>query len=214
MKLYLASYRVAALDELLKLVGKPVKQVKMAIIPNAKDYYIPRVRRLKVQRLSEYFKGLGFNEPGVIDITDYPDPAKMATDLKQCDLIWVMGGNTFVLQEIMQDHGFAQVIRDVLNSGVVYGGESAGSCVAGTNLHGIELADDIEYAGRPVFKGLGLVQKAILPHCDNPEYAEVMKQINEQLKDSENVISLNDNQAYVVDGDKARIVTGYVEVVE
>jgi dipeptidase E len=61
---------------------------------------------------------------------------------------------------------------------LAYGGWSAGACVAGPDLRGLELMDDPHvlaegYDPEPVWEGLGLVEAAIVPHyrSDHPEAA-------------------------------------------
>ena len=52
---------------------------------------------------------------------------------------------------------------------LVYGGWSAGACVAAPSLKGLELMDDPHvladgYDPAPVWEGLGLIDAAIVPH--------------------------------------------------
>lgn len=204
MKLYLSSYRVPTPDDLIALVGKPAKEIKMVIIPNA-NVYVERIRDIKVQQFVESCKEIGIENFNVVDLCVFDDPNKLKKELEKCDLIWVSGGNTFALRYEMRRSGFDEVIRELLDKGIVYGGESAGQLVAGPTLHGVEDADNPEYAEEIVWDGLGLVDEFIFPHADDPTYAEVIIKAKALHKD---LIELKNSQAYIVNGENRRIVEG------
>ncbi len=207
MKLYLASYRIADLKVLTDLIGKPAAKVRVALIPNAKDYYAFRARRVKIRFVEEYLRALDFTVK-VVDLNDDRTPAALAEELKTFNLIWVMGGNTFCLREAMARSGFDRVIHDVLDAGVTYAGESAGACVAGTDLHGVELADDPEFAERVLWKGLNLSAHYFMPHVDNPDFGPLVQEAIDSRTDDPTMVLLNDNQAWVVNGADEWKITG------
>src|SRR4051812_3073619 len=105
MKLYLSSYRIPDLKVLTDLVGKPAAKIRVALIPNAKDYYASRAKRVKTRQMEDYLRGLGFTVH-VVDLSNKFTAAKLYSRLCEFDLIWVHGGNTFCLREAMQQSGF------------------------------------------------------------------------------------------------------------
>lgn len=205
MKLYLSSYRVPTPKDLIDLVGKPAEQIKVALIPNAKDYYAKRARDFKNNELVEYFKNLGLHAE-VVDLRDF-EQKELKEKLINYDLIWAVGGNTFCLRYEMKRSGFENIIRELLESGIVYGGDSAGACVAGPTLKGVETSDVPEFAEAVIWEGLNLTDKIIIPHADNPWMQEELKPMLETYKDNPSAVVLNDNQAYVVDNQNTRVVT-------
>lgn len=208
MKLYLTSYRIPAAGELLKLVGKPANEIKVAFIPNAQDFYAKRARNVKTRETIEYLEGLGLKAE-LLDLWDYDEPAKIKEALSKYNLIWAKGGNTFCLRYEMQRSGFDQIIRDLLeNTDLVYAGESAGACVVGTTLEGIEAADNPEYAEGVIIPGLNLLPNIILPHVDNQFFADDIEYARRLHGGTPELIELTDSQALIVDGDQQRIVTG------
>ena len=207
MKLYLSSYRIPDVKVLADLVGKEPRKTKTVIITNGKDYYAPRAKAVKVRQVQSDLKLAGYKAE-TLDLAAYKSAAKLKKDLLEYDLLWVMGGNTFCLREAMVSSGFDDVIRDVLEAGVVYAGESAGACVAGTDLHGIELADDAEFAEKVIWKGLHLAPHYFLPHADNEEFMPVTQAVMDRRGTDPTVVALNDNQAWVVNGDDAWKITG------
>lgn len=130
MKLYLSSTRIPAPDELSTLLGKPLNNTSVALIPNAKDCYVERARNYLVNDFAAYMKQFGFNVE-VIDLRNYDDALVLQQKLASHDLIWAMGGNTFTLRFEMRRSGFEGIIRELLSRGTVYGGDSAGALVAG-----------------------------------------------------------------------------------
>ena len=92
-------------------------------------------------------------------------------------LLWVRGGNTFVLRVALARAGADSVLSDLLGrDALVYAGYSAGCCVLAPSLRGLELVDppgDVRtaYGVEPQWEGLGLIPHAIVPHfrSDHPE---------------------------------------------
>lgn len=207
MKLYLSSYRIPMPDDLKTLLGKPLSEVSVALIPNAKDYYIERARSFKVGDLVEYMQQLGLKVE-VVDLRDYDDAIALKEKLAGHDLIWAMGGNTYMLRYEMRRSGFEKVIGELLDKGAVYGGDSAGALVAGASIAGVESADEPEFAEELIEDGLGLVPFAILPHVDNPEFTDVLPIFRNVHEGKNDIIELKDSQAVIFDGEEHRIVEG------
>lgn len=205
MKLYLSSIRIPVPNELARLLGKPLSDVSVALIPNAKDYYSERARNFKVNNLIVYMEQLGLKVT-VIDLRDYDEADKLKQRLAAFDLIWAVGGNTFVLRYEMKRSGFDSVVKPLLDSGIVYGGDSAGAIVAGLSIAGIESADEPEFAEKVIKDGIGLVSFNILPHADSPGLAGVLPTFR-TLHQGENIIELKDSQAVLFEDEDYYIIT-------
>jgi dipeptidase E len=175
MRLYLSSYRLGDRGgSLLALLGNGKRA---AIIENAQDHLAPadRVRRrCDVHDPYAELAGLGIAAEQ-LDLRDYfGRPAQLAAQLAGFDLVWVTGGNAFVLRRAMQRSGFDALIVDLLDRDeIVYGGYSAGAVVAGPSLAGIDCIDDPDqvpagYDPAPIWEGLGLIDFTIVPHYRSP----------------------------------------------
>lgn len=206
MKLYLSSYRIPTPADLSKLLEKPLTKTSVALIPNAKDYYSPRAWGFKVGDLVDYMEKLGLRVD-IVDLRKYKDANTLKKKLSTYDLVWAMGGNTYILRYEMKRSGFDKVITELLESGVVYGGDSAGALVAGTSISGVELADEPEFAEELILDGLNLVPDLILPHVDNPEFADVLPVFRDTHK-GKNIVELKDSQAVIFHNSKMSIVEG------
>lgn len=206
MKLYLSSYRIPTPDDLAQLIGKQPRDTKMAIIPNAKDYYAKRAWDFKTNEAVTYMRERGF-QPEVVDLRDYDQPERIAIKLKEYDLVWVNGGNTLCLRYEMRRSGFDQIIKGLVDNGLVYGGESAGAMIAGTTLKGVEFADQPEFAENIIYEGLNIIPNVILTHADSLAFGDGIIKMIELHKDDPTAVILNDNQAFLVDGGQTKIVT-------
>jgi dipeptidase E len=175
MRLYLSSYRLGdRAGSLLALLGGGHRA---AIIENALDGISPAARDIY---RSEVYDPVGeLASLGIagthFDLRDFfGRPETLRAALSAYDLVWVMGGNAFVLRRAMKQSGFDDVITAMLGDDqIVYGGFSAGAVVAAPSLEGIHLMDDPDevparYHPEPVWDGLGLIDHAIVPHYRSP----------------------------------------------
>ena len=206
MNLYLSSYRIPNLAELESLLGQPAHKTKVALIPNAKDYHPKKLRAEKILESLEYFSALGFKAK-VVDLQIYNNPSILETELHSYDLIWVLGGNSFVIRSEIEKTGFDNVIRNSLNQGKTYGGESAGAIIAGNSLEGIEAADDPKFAEKVIYQGMNLTNHFILPHVGNQQYSEAINIAKRTHKDDKSMIELTDSQVYLVKGGSTRVLS-------
>jgi dipeptidase E len=175
MRLYLSSYRVGdSAGSLLALLGNGRRA---ALIENALDLYSEEARemhRCEVYDPAAEFASLGIGSTR-LDLRRYfGRPEALEAELSTYDLVWVVGGNAFVLRRAMKASGFDDVIVGMLdNDQIVYGGFSAGAVVAAPSLCGIHLMDDPDeappgYDTETVWDGLGLIDHSIVPHYRSP----------------------------------------------
>lgn len=183
MILYLSSYKFGDYSDVYKSLFTNGK--KVALISNALDFSndIERRKSSEESQIKELEK-LGLI-PSILDLRNYFD-SKTAGILDEFDGVWVMGGNTFVLNAAYKLSGLDTEINRVIKSrkDFVYGGYSAGVCVLQESLKGTEIVDDISqvketYGIEPVWSGLGLIDYIFVPHfeSDHPESEDVSKEI-------------------------------------
>lgn len=206
MKLYLSSYRIPTPKDFSDLIGKKPQQTKLAVIPNAKDYYAKRARDYKIGAVLDFLKDLGYATE-LVDLRDY-EQYTLKIKLQNSDALWVSGGNTFCLRYEMKRSGFENIIEELLDRGLVYGGESAGAIVVGPTLKGVELADEPAFAEEELYQGLKIVENLIIPHADNLTFGAAIKDMIKKYQNNSKAVILNDDQAYIFDGAKKTISTG------
>lgn len=190
---------------------------KAIFIKNAQDD-LPEDRRnfSNTQKL-QMFNDAGF-EPEMIDLRDYfGKKDKLAERMTGIGSFWSSGGNTFILRRAMKASGLDEILKDMLaRDEIMYGGWSAGACVASTNLHGIEYGDrhtsdivpDIYPIKETIWEGLGLVDFMIIPHCDQEWFEKNIEPTERHLNSlGRKFFKLNDGQVVVVNGNKEELLT-------
>lgn len=202
MKLFLTSLASEVLDLVLPLLPNEPKNLKCAFIPTAADPYgdIPMPWMVADR---EKLVSMGFS------VIDYDIKNKsigvLRKDLKEYQIIFVAGGNTFYLLSEVQKSGFDIVIKELLKQGIVYIGSSAGSMIMGPDLKHVVTLDHPEQVPLLTdYTCLGLIRERIVPHSGREKYAERHKKITEEWGDS--ILPLQDNQAFVINGDSMEII--------
>ena len=157
--------------EIEKLKELTPKNNKTAYIANALDCYDSLVRREESEKndLLE-LKNLGFDAE-VLDLRNYfGKKEELKKKINEFGVFWVRGGNAFVLRQAMKISGFDNILKDISKKeNILYGGYSAGICVIGPTLKGINLMDDIESKPygkkvKTIWEGIGLIKYVIVPH--------------------------------------------------
>jgi dipeptidase E len=134
--------------------------------------------------------------------------------LAACGLVWVRGGNSFVLRRAMKASGFDRVIRGLLEEdAIVYGGFSAAIAVLTPSLHGVDLVDDpnlvpVGYDPAIVWEGLGLLSYAVAPHykSEHPESAAMESVVQYYVDRRVPFRVLRDGEVIVVQGGREEVV--------
>ncbi len=205
MKCYISSIGIKNPEELYNLVGKS-SGIRTALITNAIDLKSPEGRKVRYDLLTSELTGLNL-EVTDIDLGLYiGNTDGLKKELERFDLIWVAGGNVFYLRQMMRRSGLDRVLKEIINSGVVYGGESAGAAVVGPSLLGFELADDLEKIDEVIYEGVGLVDFVPLPHWGSVEYQSALEAIRKGfLEKGVPMEIMDDNQAVIVDDSSGRL---------
>jgi dipeptidase E len=212
MRLYLSSFRNGNRpEELLKLLGK---SRRTALINNAQDFLSPSDRASRKDEEINRLKSIGL-DPIEIDLRLYfGKPQGLEEKLASFDLIWVRGGNAFVLRRAFKQSGADKAIANLLaENKVVYGGYSAGIDMLTPSLQGAELVDEpdiVPNGYRPdiIWECLGLVPYAIAPHykSDHPESAAIDKSVEYLIDNHIPFIALRDGEVIVIDGERQNVI--------
>ncbi|PXX66334.1 dipeptidase E [Nocardia tenerifensis] len=211
MRLFLSSYRFGAhYDRLAALVGEPGR---VALIPNACDAW-PDAWAGAVTSDAVPLRKLGY-APETVDLREFVGaPAELERTLAGFPMVWVRGGNTFVLRAQFARSGADLVLPALLaKDALVYAGYSAGACLLTPDLHGLETVDDpAEVAPvcgiEPRWDGLGLVDRPIVPHIDSPTDPTGDCGALAESYRARGVAhwALTDDDAIVVDGDRTEVL--------
>lgn len=213
MRLYLSSFRNGNQpQELIKLLGDGRRT---AVIFNAADWKPEHDRAADYEQEAERLRSIGL-EPTEIDLRNYFDkPDGLKQELLKYDLVWVRGGNVFVLRRAFKQSGADIIIKELIESdSIAYGGYSAGVDILQPHLRGIELVDPPDvvpegYDSKIIWDCLGILNYCVAPHykSDHPESADVDKTVAYYIENHIPFIALRDGEAIVIDDKNQRVVS-------
>lgn len=179
-----------------KLLPLKINTAKIAYITTAAKGSITGISRKKVDASIKRMKRAKY------DVEEMDIEGKTKTELRKIlknkDIIFVAGGNTFYLLKAVRESGFDVVVKEALKRGVVYAGSSAGAYICCPT---IEVAgwkkSDTNYVGLKNLKAMNLVPFLIKAHYEPKN----KKDIQEGVKKSRYPVKiLTDQQALFVDG--------------
>lgn len=214
MRLYLASHNLGPYtNELLKLVGGGRRAL---FIENARDHYTDEKRANDLQEKLTMLSELGF-EVEELNLRDYfgePDKLRNFIDSYKPDLIYVCGGNVFLLATAYRLSGFDEILQeDLARDKYVYGGFSAGIMAICKTIkyygHDHLVPERVPeiYGVDAVLDGVGLVDYQLIPHADVPEHLETTKEYIKRIESAGlKALPLNQGAVIVVNGDNQRVL--------
>ena len=198
MKLFLTSSTITEnlIADFELLVGKSIKGLKVAFIPDA-GYGTPAENdKLWIAEERQELVDLHGWE-----ITDFVLRDLQKQDLQSLfgmDVVYVNGGFSGYLANVMRASGFAELLPSLLNAGVVYVGSSAGSMV----MSHVQDASSW-YLSEPEpeainIPGLGYIDFQIYPHVKPDVIDEIKAHCNPEftyyLVPDGSAISINDDE--------------------
>lgn len=133
---------------------------------------------------------------------------QIAVTLSDCDMVYVGGGNTYVLLEHIKKSGFAYALKLFLAKGGLYIGSSAGACVATPDISAGVKMEKPEYAHLDNTEALGLFPWSIIAHFKQADkYGEIANEIAADLKaQHQPAIMLQDHQALYIENGVIEII--------
>lgn len=150
----------------------------------------------------EILKSMEINHVNPIDIGK--EKETWEETLKEADIVYVEGGNTFYLMDKLRKSGLDTTLKDILED-KLYVGVSAGSIVVTPDISiaTVEHADPNE-VGLTDMKGLGLVDFEVSPHTpDSVSYKKFQEYANSHKR---LIYGFDDQTALFVQGDDVRVV--------
>ena len=103
-------------------------------------------------------------------------------NINDFDVIYMMGGNTFYLMDMIRKYNFDTVIKKAMDNGIIYIGSSAGSIILGNSVE-YALPFDENNVDLKDFSGLRIIDGIIIPHANRKEefISKVKENIGEKL---------------------------------
>lgn len=155
----------------------------------------------------------GLNNNGFITF-DYTitnkSNSQIRADLRGIEVLYISGGNEFYLKEKANENNFGDIVHELVNSGVIYIGTSAGSIIAGTDMRATTQLSDLDTLKNPTdTTGFGLVNFTILPHWGSDSFKTrwlTDVSFDYMFKEKTPLIALNNYQYIEVIKDESSII--------
>lgn len=204
MRMYLSSFDLGNASSQLSGLA-PAGRV--ALIMNALDNRYEARERWRVDQ-TQKLEALGLTVCD-LDLRDFLSASdQLGQRLRELDMVWINGGNAFILRRAMKLSGMDTAIVDLLKRDeIVYAGFSAAAVVLSQSLHGLEAVDDPHDvpAGYPAeieWTGLGILPFSIVVHhqSDHSESVAAEKEIEHYERSNIPYRTLRDGEAFIVHG--------------
>ena len=201
-KLFLASSFQDVADLLpdfeKNLKGKTITFIPTASIVETVNFYVKSGRKT-LEDMGLMVDELEISTASAEEIT---------SKLKQNDYIYVTGGNTFFLLQEMKRTGTDQLIKEEVNSGKLYIGESAGAIVASADIEYAKGMDSIDEAPNlESFEALGLVDFYPVAHYNNPPFQVASKKIIDTYSSTLKLSPISNQEAILVNNEEIKVKT-------
>jgi dipeptidase E len=208
MTLLLTSAGMQVKDEILKILPKPAEQIKIAHIITASK---PEKDTSYVAEDKADMVKMGFQVEDV-DI-EGKNEDQLRDLLKDKDVIWVQGGNTFYLMKWVRESGFDKVIKELIDQGKIYVGVSAGSIIAGVNIAVAGFCGEVwdkNEVGLKDMTGMKFVDFAISPHLTDEELV-ILKKMQAEI--DYKIRAITNDQAFLIKDGEVTLVGKGDEVI-
>ncbi|MDE1845935.1 MAG: Type 1 glutamine amidotransferase-like domain-containing protein [Candidatus Micrarchaeota archaeon] len=169
-------------------------------IPNAQ----PNPNGARLRQKFSTLKRMGCN-PVLIDLR-FLKGAKLKKKLDEVDILFVGGGNTFYLLDMLRKSGFTKILPKLIKQGKGYIGSSAGSYVACPTIEAGTWKpnhSDRNFVGLKNLKALNLVPFLITAHFQE-KYRPIITDASSRTKYP--IAALYDTQAVYVRGNKYKVL--------
>lgn len=185
-----------------KLISVKPADAKLIFIPTAADPYEDKWF-IEDDRKKLYELGFRIIE---VDIKKQTQET-LGELLRDANILYIAGGNTFYLLEKVRESGLDKIICDLVDKGLLYVGSSAGAIIAGPNIEPISLLDDPAKARNlKSLNGLGLVDFVVLPHYGKEKYRDKYKNIMRNYLDKKyKLVPITDEQFIIIEGDNYQV---------
>ena len=127
--------------------------------------------------------------------------------LSEAKIVFISGGNTFYLLQELKRKNLITYLKERIENGLLYIGESAGSVIAAPDIEYASVIDDKTVATElDDYTGLNLVDFYIVPHFEEEPFVESSRNTVELYKDKLDLKLINNKEAILVENNNFTII--------
>ena len=124
---------------------------------------------------------------------------KSDVEILTVDYLYCTEGNTFEVMSLLRERGFDDIFVKAFENGTTYIGASAGAIIAGVSIEEA-IYFDRNFMRMSDFRGLGLFDGIVIPHCTKEELKKYMETNSGIEKKYNNIYTVENEKSLVLQG--------------
>ena len=198
----LTSSLYESIELVKKFLDKNTESKKILFIPTATN--IDEYKKY-IHLTQKAFEDFGY-EVENFDVSIFSEEIAKEK-LSEAKIIFISGGNTFYLLQELKRKNLIPYLKERIENGLLYIGESAGSVIAAPDIEYASIVDDKTLATElNDYTGLNLVDFYIVPHFEEEPFVESSRNTVELYKDKLDLKLINNKEAILVENNNFTIL--------
>ena len=198
----LTSSLYESIELVKKFLDKNTESKKILFIPTATN--IDEYKKY-IHLTQKVFEDFGY-EVENFDVSIFSEEIAKEK-LSEAKIIFISGGNTFYLLQELKRKNLIPYLKERIENGLLYIGESAGSVIAAPDIEYASIVDDKTLATElNDYTGLNLVDFYIVPHFEEEPFVESSRNTVELYKDKLDLKLINNKEAILVENNNFTII--------
>ena len=198
----LTSSLYESIELVKKFLDKNTESKKILFIPTATN--VDKYKKY-IHLTQKAFEDFGY-EVENFDISIFSEEIAKEK-LSQAKIVFISGGNTFYLLQELKRKNLTSYLKERIENGLLYIGESAGSVIAAPDIEYASIVDDKTLATElDDYTGLDLVDFYIVPHFEEEPFVESSRKTVELYKDKLDLKLINNKEAILVENNNFTII--------
>nr|WP_146999061.1 Type 1 glutamine amidotransferase-like domain-containing protein [Leptotrichia trevisanii] len=198
----LTSSLYESIELVKKFLDKNTESKKILFIPTATN--VDEYKKY-IHLTQKVFEDFGY-EVENFDVSVFSEEIAKEK-LSEAKIIFISGGNTFYLLQELKRKNLIPYLKERIENGLLYIGESAGSVIAAPDIEYASIVDDKTLATElDDYTGLNLVDFYIVPHFEEEPFVESSRNTVELYKDKLDLKLINNKEVILVENNNFTII--------
>ena len=198
----LTSSLYESIELVKKFLDKNTESKKILFIPTATN--VDEYKKY-IHLTQKAFEDFGY-EVENFDVSIFSEEIAKEK-LSEAKIVFISGGNTFYLLQELKRKNLTSYLKERIENGLLYIGESAGSVIAAPDIEYASVIDDKTVATElDDYTGLNLVDFYIVPHFEEEPFVESSRNTVELYKDKLDLKLINNKEAILVENNNFTII--------
>ena len=198
----LTSSLYESIELVKKFLDKNTESKKILFIPTATN--VDEYKKY-IHLTQKAFEDFGY-EVENFDVSIFSEEIAKEK-LSEAKIVFISGGNTFYLLQELKRKNLITYLKERIENGLLYIGESAGSVIAAPDIEYASVIDDKTVATElDDYTGLNLVDFYIVPHFEEEPFVESSRNTVELYKDKLDLKLINNKEAILVENNNFTII--------